>query len=62
MGGIENSEDAIEYLLAGANIIAVGTGAFKNHNVFTEIYKGIEEYLNRYNYVSVKDIVGKVIT
>lgn len=62
MGGIENANDAIEYLLGGANVIAVGTGTFKNHNIFTEIYKGIEEYLNRYNHVSVKDIVGKVIT
>ncbi len=61
MGGIENSADAIEYMLAGASAVAVGTGIFKNHNVFTEIYKGINEYLNKYNYISIKDIVGKVV-
>jgi len=61
MGGIENATDAIEHMLAGANAVAVGTGVFKNHNIFTEIYRGIEEYLNKYNYISVEDIVGKVI-
>ncbi len=61
MGGIENTNDAIEYLLAGASVIAVGTGTFKNHNIFTEIYVGIVNYLHMHNHVSVKDIVGKVV-
>lgn len=58
MGGIMNSKDAIEFFLAGASAIQVGTANFINPNVCVEIINGIEEYLIRHNISSVKELVG----
>lgn len=60
MGGITNGQDAIEFLLAGASAISVGTANFMNPYVTMEIYDGIAGYLERKGYKSVKDIVGKL--
>lgn len=58
IGGISNSEDAIEFLLAGASAIQVGTAAMINPLVMIEIIKGIESYLSKNGYGSVKEIIG----
>ena len=47
MGGISNTEDAIEFLMAGANAVAVGTMNFRNPYVTEEIVNGIEQFLSR---------------
>ncbi|KXG74297.1 dihydroorotate dehydrogenase [Thermotalea metallivorans] len=60
MGGIANDQDAIEFLLAGASAISVGTANFINPYVTMEIYDGIADYLERKGYQSVKDIIGKL--
>ncbi len=60
MGGISSSDDAIEFLLAGASAVMVGTANFVNPLSPIEIKKGIEKYLNRYNYNSIYDIIGKL--
>jgi dihydroorotate dehydrogenase (NAD+) catalytic subunit len=60
MGGIMNSRDAIEFLLAGASAISVGTANFVNPGVTMEIIDGIEEYLVEQGYDSVEDLVGAV--
>ncbi len=60
MGGISSSEDAIEFLLAGASAVMVGTANFVNPLSPIEIKKGIEKYLKRYNYNSIYDIIGKL--
>jgi dihydroorotate dehydrogenase (NAD+) catalytic subunit len=58
-GGITNSRDAIEFLLAGAQAIQVGTAIAQNEPaVFQNITKGIQTYLKRKGYGSVKEIVG----
>ncbi len=57
-GGISNSTDAIEFLLAGADALSVGTAFFGNPTVHREILAGIESYLKQYNYSSVQDIIG----
>jgi dihydroorotate dehydrogenase (NAD+) catalytic subunit len=58
-GGITNSEDALQFLLAGSSAIQVGTSlAFKNTGVFNQIVKGIESYLKRKCFGGVKEIVG----
>ena len=60
MGGIMDAMDAIEFLLAGADAISVGTGSFVNPMAAVEIIKGIEDYLVATGAGSVKEIVGKV--
>ena len=60
MGGISCSDDAIEFLLAGAAAVMVGTANFVNPLSPIEIKKGIEQYLIRYNYNSIYDIIGKL--
>jgi dihydroorotate dehydrogenase (NAD+) catalytic subunit len=58
MGGIMNAEDAIEFMLAGATAVAVGTAHFVNPGVTIEIIEGIEQYLKRKELNDVKEIVG----
>ena len=56
MGGISNTEDAIEFLMAGANAVAVGTMNFRNPYVTEEIVKGIEQFMMQYGYESLADM------
>lgn len=58
IGGISNSEDAIEFLLAGASAIEVGTAALINPLVMLEIIQGIEQYLVQQGYSSIEEIIG----
>ena len=60
MGGISCSDDAIEFLLAGASAVMVGTANFVNPLSPIEIKKGIEQYLNKNNFNSIYDIIGKL--
>jgi len=60
MGGISCSEDAIEFLLAGATAVMVGTANFVNPIIPIEILNGIEEYLKRHNYNNIYDVIGKL--
>lgn len=60
MGGIEKAEDAIEFLLAGASMVSVGTANFYNPFATTEVLAGIEEYLKRYHIDDVNKIIGMV--
>lgn len=60
MGGISTGEDAIEFMLAGASAVAVGTAGFVNPLAWVDVRDGIEDYLNKNNIASVSDIVGKV--
>lgn len=58
LGGIMNARDAIEFLLAGATAIQIGTANFIDPAVTVKVVNGINEYLNRHHYSSVKDIIG----
>ena len=60
MGGIANAEDAIEMILAGANAVSVGTANFHNPSVTMEIVDGIQDYMKRYGFTSVNEMVGLV--
>lgn len=60
MGGIMNALDAVEFILAGATAVAVGTGNFVNPMAAVEIIEGIEDYLKKMDKSSVMEIVGKV--
>ena len=58
IGGIMNAADAIEFLLAGASVIQVGTAIFKDPYIPLEIVKGIEDYMDRHNIQNVSDLIG----
>ncbi len=60
MGGIMTAEDAIEFILAGATAVAVGTANFRNPTATVECVKGIEEYMKRHGVEDIKDLVGMV--
>ena len=58
MGGISNASDALEFILAGASAVQVGTANFIDPTVTTKIIAGIEEYLDRHNIKSVSELIG----
>jgi len=60
MGGITSGADAVEFMLAGATAIAVGTGNFINPKKSLNVLEGIEKYLEKKKNLSVKEIIGLV--
>ena len=58
MGGIMNAIDAVEFMLAGASAIQVGTANFIDPQVSIKILDGIEEYCKQNNVSAVKDLIG----
>ena len=60
MGGIMNSTDAIEFFLAGASAIEVGTANYIDPLSSLKIIEGIDAYLNRHNFNNLKDIIGSL--
>lgn len=60
MGGIMNYKDAIEFFLAGASAVAVGTANFVNPYASVEIAEGIEKYLQNHGLNHVGDLIGKL--
>ncbi len=57
-GGVSNWKDAVEFFLAGASAVQIGTAVAGDIEVFRSVTKGIENYLRKKNARSVKDIVG----
>lgn len=60
MGGITGAEDALEFILAGATAVSVGTASFNNPYTAIEVIDGIRDYMVRKNINSIKDIIGIV--
>lgn len=58
LGGISSATDAIEFLLAGASAIEIGTANFLDPAISEKVAVGINEYLDRHHFSSVKDIIG----
>lgn len=58
LGGIMNATDAIEFILAGASAIQVGTANFIDPAITMKIVDGIEDYMNRHGVSSVNDLIG----
>ena len=61
MGGISSCEDAIEFLLAGASAVQVGTYNFVDPTITTKIASGIEDYLVQNNLTDVSELIGGLI-
>jgi dihydroorotate dehydrogenase (NAD+) catalytic subunit len=60
MGGIMNTEDAIEFMIAGATAIQVGTANFINPAVTGEIVEGMEAYCKEHNIAKISDLIGSL--
>ncbi len=60
MGGIMNGEDALEFIMAGATMVAVGTANFINPKATMEVIDGIEAYLKRNNIKDINELIGCV--
>ena len=60
MGGIATFEDAVEFMLAGATMVSVGTANFINPGASIEVAKGIEDYLENNGFKDVNEIIGLV--
>lgn len=58
IGGIMNATDAVEFMLAGASAVEIGTANFVDPSVTMKVVDGIDEYLNRHGYKSVQEIIG----
>ncbi len=58
LGGIMNATDAVEFLLAGATAIEIGTANFIDPTVTIKVRDGIQDYLDRHHFASVQDIIG----
>lgn len=58
MGGISNAEDAIEFMLAGATAVAIGTANFVNPQTTVEVVRGLEEYMRLYGVTDINEIIG----
>ena len=60
MGGITNTEDALEFILAGASAISVGTATFTRPNTMIDIIQGLESYATENNLKNIQDIRGQI--
>lgn len=60
MGGIASAEDALEFILAGATAVAVGTANFRNPMTTLEVLDGIGAYMKRHKVEKLTDLVGAV--
>jgi dihydroorotate dehydrogenase (NAD+) catalytic subunit len=58
LGGIMNWKDAVEFLLAGATAIEIGTANFIDPTVTVKVVEGINDYLDRHGFKSVNEIIG----
>lgn len=60
MGGIMNAADAIEFMLAGASAVQVGTAIFKDPFIPLQIIDGIKEYMQKHNFNTINEIIGNL--
>jgi dihydroorotate dehydrogenase (NAD+) catalytic subunit len=62
MGGIMTAEDALEFIIAGATAVQVGTANFVDPLVWDKLLTGITDYMQRHGLTKVSDLVGSFIT
>ena len=62
LGGIMNAKDAIEFILAGASAIQIGTANFIDPQITVKVVEGIKEYMIRHQVENVTDLIGAIKT
>jgi dihydroorotate dehydrogenase (NAD+) catalytic subunit len=60
MGGISSWQDAVEFILAGADAVSIGTANFVNPYAPLEILKGLEQYLAKNKFSSIHELKGNI--
>lgn len=60
MGGVRNAEDALEFIMAGATAVAVGTANFNDPLTTIKVIEGIEEYMVTHNVKDINELIGCV--
>lgn len=60
MGGILTGDDALEFIMAGATAVAVGTANFNNPTAALDVQKGIEDYMRKYQIEDIHELIGCV--
>ena len=60
MGGIASADDVVEFMIAGADAVQIGTANFVDPFIWSKLLKGLTEYLRRHDQVSVRDIVSSI--
>ena len=60
MGGIQNAEDALEFIMAGATAVSIGTANFTNPYATVETIRGIEAYMEKNKIEDIRDLIGTV--
>ncbi len=60
MGGIQNAEDALEFIMAGATAVSIGTANFTNPYATVETIRGIEAYMEKNKIEDIRDLIGIV--
>ena len=58
LGGISSAYDALEFLMAGATAVEIGTANFIDPTITIKVIEGIQEYLDRHNIADIHDIIG----
>jgi dihydroorotate dehydrogenase (NAD+) catalytic subunit len=62
MGGIASARDALEFIVAGAHAVQVGTANFVDPFIWKKLLDGITEYMHRHNISRIADLVGTIDT
>ncbi|MBQ7637121.1 MAG: dihydroorotate dehydrogenase, partial [Lachnospiraceae bacterium] len=60
MGGIQNAEDALEFMMAGANMVSVGTANFINPRATLDVIEGLENWCEKQGVKDINEIIGCV--
>lgn len=61
MGGIDDAHSALEFFIAGADIVAAGTGGFSKRSIFNDINDVLSKALRSYGFLSVKELTGSLL-
>jgi len=62
MGGVQTARDALEFMLAGANAVAIGTALFLDPSCVIRIRGALEQYLRQHRFSSVRQLIGALVT
>ncbi len=60
MGGIRTAEDALEFIMAGASMVAVGTANFNNPTATVDVIEGIEQFMKEHHVEDIHELIGCV--
>ena len=60
IGGIRSASDALQYILAGASLVQLGTALFVDPNVALNVHRGIEDYMDRHEIGQLSDLIGSL--